>query len=47
MRYGDKRTFSLLSLIFRHLNLRQNFHVDHIFPQSRFTPTKLKAIGFF
>ena len=45
IRYRDKRTFALLSLIFRHLNLRQNFHVDHIFPQSRFTPTRLKAIG--
>ena len=46
MRYGDKRTFSLLSLVFRHLDLRQHFHVDHIFPRSRFTPAKLRDGGF-
>ncbi|MDE0242534.1 MAG: DUF262 domain-containing protein [bacterium] len=46
MRYGDKRTFSLLSLVFRHLDLRQHFHVDHIFPRSRFTPAKLRDQGF-
>ena len=46
MRYGDKRTFSLLSLVFRHLDLRQHFHVDHIFPRSRFTPAKLRDRGF-
>ena len=47
MRISDKRTFSLLSLIFSHLDLRQHFHVDHVFPKSCFTPTKLKAAGFF
>ena len=46
MRYGDKRTFSLLSLVFRHLDLRQHFHVDHVFPRSRFTPAKLRDEGF-
>lgn len=33
MRSGDKRTFALLSLIFTHLDLRQNFHIDHIYPK--------------
>ena len=42
MRFGDKRTFSLLSLIFDHLDLRQHFHIDHVFPKSRFTPAKLR-----
>ena len=46
IRFGDKRTFSLLSLVFPHLDLRQHFHVDHVFPKSRFTPAKLSASGF-
>ena len=46
MRFGDKRTFSLLSLVFRHLDLRQHFHVDHVFPRSRFSPAKLRDAGF-
>ena len=46
MRYGDKRTFSLLSLVFPHLDLRQHFHIDHVFPKSRFTPAKLRDHGF-
>ena len=46
MRFGDKRTFSLLSLVFRHLDLRQHFHVDHVFPRSRFSPAKLRNAGF-
>ena len=46
MRFGDKRTFSLLSLVFSHLDLRQHFHVDHVFPKSRFTSKKLGDLGF-
>ena len=46
MRYGDRRTFSLLSLIFPHLDLRHHFHVDHFFPKSRFTLARLKPKGF-
>ena len=45
MRFGDKRTFSLLSLVFPHLDLRQHFHIDHVFPKSRFTRAKLSALG--
>lgn len=44
MRFGDKRTFSLLSLVFDHLDLRQHFHIDHVFPKSRFTLAKLRKI---
>ena len=47
LRYGDSRTFPLLSLIFKHLDLRNHFHIDHIFPRSRFTTTRLKSKGFF
>lgn len=45
MRFSDKRTFSLLSLVFPHLNLRQHFHVDHIFPKSLFTPAELRRFS--
>lgn len=43
--YGDKRTFSLLSLLFPFVDLRNQFHIDHIFPMSRFTRTRLKGAG--
>ncbi len=46
MLFGDKRIFSLLSLIFPHLDLRQHFHIDHIFPKSRFSEAKLRNLGF-
>ena len=46
IQYGDKRTFSLLSLIFTHLDLRQYFHVDHIYPQSLFKRINLRDHGF-
>ncbi|MHC3914836.1 hypothetical protein ACI0FN_00798 [Alcaligenes nematophilus] len=40
--YNDRRTFSLLSLIFPGFDLSRHFHVDHIYPQSRFTKTQLQ-----
>ena len=45
MQYGDRRTFALLSLVFPFVDLRNQFHIDHIFPVSRFTPSRLKAAG--
>ena len=42
MRYGDRLTFALLSLLFPFVDLRNQFHVDHIFPASRFTDRRLK-----
>ena len=44
--YSDKRTFPLMSLLFPFVDLRNNFHVDHIFPISRFTTARLKKAGF-
>ncbi len=44
IRFGDKRTFSLLSLVFPHLDLRQHFHIDHVFPKSRFTKARLGTL---
>lgn len=43
--YGDKRAFPLLSLLFRHVDLRNQFHVDHFFPRSRFTAARLTKAG--
>ena len=42
MRYGDMLTFALLSLLFPFVDLRNQFHIDHIFPSSRFTDRRLK-----
>ncbi|MER8387051.1 DUF262 domain-containing protein [Mesorhizobium sp. M1380] len=46
MEYGDKRTFPLLSLLFPFVDLRNQFHVDHVYPISRFTPARLQKQGF-
>lgn len=43
MQYGNRLTFALLSLIFPFVDLRNHFHVDHIFPRGRFTATRLNA----
>lgn len=45
MQYGDKRLFGLLSLLFTFVDLRNQFHIDHVFPISRFTPARLKRAG--
>lgn len=46
MSYGDKRTFLLLSMLFPHVDLNNQFHVDHVFPTSGFTTRKLSKAGF-
>ena len=43
--YGDKRTFSLLSLLFPFVDLRNQFHIDHVYPISRFSRAKLAKLG--
>ncbi|MCP4006628.1 MAG: DUF262 domain-containing protein, partial [bacterium] len=45
MRYGDGRLFPLLSLLFPFIDLRNHFHVDHVFARSRFSPKKLRTVG--
>ncbi|MDY0062607.1 MAG: DUF262 domain-containing protein [Myxococcota bacterium] len=45
MAYGDKRTFALLSLLFPHCDLRNVFHVDHVFPRSLFRAGTLRKAG--
>ena len=45
MRFNDRRTFALLSLIFSYIDLRNEFHIDHIFPAARFTQRRLRSAG--
>lgn len=40
--YGDKRTFALLSLMFPGFDFSRHFHVDHIYPQARFSKAQLR-----
>lgn len=42
MQYGDKRLFALLVLLFPFVDVKNHFHIDHIFPKSQFTKSKLK-----
>jgi hypothetical protein len=45
LNYGEKRVFTVLSLLYPGLDLTKTFHEDHIFPRSRFTRTKLLKAG--
>ncbi len=42
MRYGESRTFALLTLLFPFIDFRNHFHVDHVFPQAQFKRPKLR-----
>ncbi len=42
--YGNKRTFSLLSIVFTGFDFSRHFHVDHIYPQGLFSNKKLKSL---
>lgn len=45
MHYGDRLTFALLSLLVPFVDLRNHFHVDHVFPRNRFTRSQLREAG--
>lgn len=46
MGIGDRRVFALLSLLSPFIDLQNHhFHIDHVFPKSRFTITGLRAAG--
>ena len=45
MQSGNRLAFALLSLIFPFVDLRNQFHIDHVFPASRFTEKRLLAAG--
>ena len=43
MQYGDKRLFALMTLLFPFVDVtNHHFHVDHVFPKSKFTPARLQ-----
>lgn len=44
-RYGSPRTFATLAMLYPELDMTQSFHVDHIFPRSLFTRSKLTKAG--
>ena len=46
MAISDRRSFALLTLLSPSIDLRtHHFHIDHIFPKSRFTKTRLRTAG--
>ena len=46
LEYGQPLTFSMLSLLFPHLDFAHHFHVDHVFPKSKMTAGALAKLGF-
>ena len=45
MKLGDRRVFPLLTMLFPHFESRDGSDIDHVFPKSRFTPSRLGAAG--
>lgn len=46
MEYGDKRLFTLLTMLFPFVKVaKHHFHIDHVFPFVRFTKPKLRKAG--
>ena len=45
MRLGDNRIFPLLTMLFPTLGSHDGSDIDHVFPKSQFTPTRLAAAG--
>lgn len=43
--YRDKRVFPVLSLLYPGVDVRNEFHVDHVFPKSLFTRARLRSSG--
>jgi hypothetical protein len=44
--YGGARTFAVLALLFDHVDTRNQFHVDHVFPRALLDPKRLREQGF-
>lgn len=45
-KYGSGDALIVLSILYPWANLRNNFHIDHIYPKSRFTAKKLEKRGY-
>lgn len=44
-KYGHSETLILMSILYPWANLRNNFHVDHMYPKSAFTVKRLEERG--
>lgn len=44
-KYGQGDLLVIMSILYPWADLKNNFHIDHIYPKSLFTRTKLKAFG--
>jgi hypothetical protein len=45
LKYGEPRTFALLSLLFPFVDAQHHFHVDHVFARALFTKGRLRKAG--
>lgn len=45
IRYGGARTYALLALLYPGIDVRNTFHLDHVYPRSKFTAARLRAAG--
>ncbi|WP_328347202.1 DUF262 domain-containing protein [Micromonospora sp. NBC_00421] len=45
LKYGATKTFALLALLYPGIDVRNAYHVDHVYPRSRFTRARLRAAG--
>ncbi len=43
--YKNRRVFALLTLMYPGVDVRNEFHEDHVFPKSRFTTARLRGAG--
>ncbi len=43
--FSDRRVFAVLTLLYPGVDVANVFHVDHIFPQARFSKSRLLAAG--
>ena len=43
--YGGARTFAVLAVLFDHVDTRNTFHVDHVFPRALLDANRLKERG--
>jgi hypothetical protein len=43
LEYGKARTFAVLATLFPHVDTRNHFHVDHVFPAARFDKKELAS----
>lgn len=44
-KYGSGNLLLIMSILYPWADLKNNFHIDHIYPKSLFTKTKLKDLG--